>query len=246
MLNSISKKLICAFILAASFGSFSTPTKAEEYQSYISIPKPAAGTNILVFTPQISLAELTAAGTADPKTEWNDNCRKYISDEINARLVAMGYKTSTQDPNAIAEPRAVQIIKLNDVVDTAIAIHANNSSMLKLPTKPTFDWTLGEGASTLVPEAMRGTTEAPKYALFTDIKGTFSSDGRKALMVAALIGGTAIPMGGQVIKSSLVDLSTGQVVWHYSRPIGGTGDVRTLDGSKALLDKVYENLPLNK
>lgn len=89
-----------------------------------------------------------------------------------------------------------------------------------------FDWTLGPGVA-----ALREATGAD-YGLFTYIRDSYASGGRNAMRVAGLLllGGD-IGGGMQIGVASLVDLRTGQVVWH-NLLVDQAGDLRNLAGAR--------------
>ena len=89
-----------------------------------------------------------------------------------------------------------------------------------------FDWSLGPGA-----EELRKATGAD-YGLFTYIRDSYASGGRQAMRIAGLLllGGD-IGGGVQIGLASLVDLRSGQVVWH-NLLLDQTGDLRNLEGAR--------------
>ena len=229
--------LACTLALGSAF---SLATHAQTVENFVTIEKPAAGTIIMVAKPKVSLALLTAAGTRDPKVEWSDNAQKYLSEAVNKALIDKAYKTNAIDVDQIANSEAVQVIKLNSSVISSIAM---NSGLLKLPTKTTFDWTLGEGAALLVPQGT-DPASAPRYLLFIEASGAYSSGGRAAMAVFAAAAGTAIPLGYQVVTASLVDLKTGKVIWYENNFVGSGVDIRTAEGATTQITTLFKKLPL--
>ncbi|QJW84336.1 hypothetical protein HK414_12770 [Ramlibacter terrae] len=80
------------------------------------------------------------------------------------------------------------------------------------------------------------------YALFTFIRDSYTSNERKAAMVAmALLG--AITFGGeQVGYASLVDLNTGQVVWHNAVN-RMWGDLRDVEPATETVEAMLKGFP---
>lgn len=217
---------------------------AAPVQNHATIEKPAAGTVILAMKSDVTLSELTATGTADPKLEWAENARRYIDEAISARLTAKGYAIVRADPSTFTDEPALQALKLNDAVDLSIMSHSYAMGAGKLPTKTSFDWTIGEGARHLIPENLRNGSEVPRFALFVKVKGTYSSGGRKLMMIGAAMGGVAIPMASQAIEASVLDLQTGQIVWHQFVIVSFGVDIRTEPGAKAQVETLLKDLPL--
>lgn len=203
------------------------------------IDKPAAGSIIAIFMPKVSLALLTAAGTKDPKVEWSQNAQKFLTEEMDKSLKAKSYVTKTIDSETITEPRAIQVYKLNSTLLTSMQFH---SYYMKLPTKTEFDWTIGEGASTLI--ASQPTDQAPLYGLFYEVEGSYASGGRIASSAIASVLGASIPLGGQYMRANLVDLKTGKIVWFHQGAVPSGTDIRTVEGAQSHIATIFEKLPL--
>lgn len=227
----------CAAVLGTASAS---SVRAEAVQNFVAIEKPAEGTIILAAKPKVSLSLLTAAGTRDPKVDWSENAQKYLSEATDAALKDKKYSIAHIDADQISSPEAVQVMKLNAVVTTSIAM---NAGLFKLPTKTTFDWTIGEGATLLVPEGT-DPSAPPRYILFLQAEGSYSSGGRAAMFILAAAGGASIPMGGQIVQASLVDLKTGKVVWYEANMVGPGVDIRTAEGATTQITALFKKLPL--
>ena len=217
-----------------------SPLKAlsQPAQNFVKIDKPPEGTHILIIEPEVELTLLTATGTQEVKTEWSEAAAKDMVDAYGQYLNKHSLKTDRLDPNTLDSEDVQQVLKLNTAVTNAIGFN----NFMHLPTKTSFDWTLGEAAALIGPSGE--VAAKPRYALFTRIQGTYSSSGRAALAVGlALIGG-GVPLGGQSVVASLVDLKTGQVVWFkiYFVPTGT--DIRTPEGAKNAVDQMSKDLPL--
>jgi hypothetical protein len=235
-------RILTASLLALAISSATlAPAMAEAPVNYVKIAKPEAGTPVLLVQPEVSLALLTAGGSQDPKEEWSQSARKFIGESLNTVLSNRKYKTSTIDLTTYEDPRALQILKLNDAVIDSIAL--SQIITYKLPTKTGFDWTLGDGVTTLVP-ADAAADAPPAYALFVRVKGSYSSGGRAAMMIGMAALGAAIPMGGQTIQASLVDLKSGKVVWYNFMGVAAGTDIRTAEGAAAAVNTLTANLPL--
>lgn len=235
-------RTIAASVLALVISSATlAPAMAEAPVTYVKITKPAADTPVLVVQPEVSLSLLTAGGSQDPKEEWSQSARTFIGASLSTVLANRKYKTSTIDLMAYEDPRALQMLKLNDAVIDSISL--SQFVTYKLPTKTSFDWTLGDGVTTLVP-ADAAPDAPPAYALFVRVKGSYSSGGRAAMMIGMAALGAAIPMGGQTIQASLVDLKSGQVVWYNFMGVPAGTDIRTAEGAASAVNTLTANLPL--
>ncbi len=109
---------------------------------------------------------------------------------------------------------------------------------LKLPTlRGDPQWTLGDGVQELA------TTYNADYALFVVARGSYASSARAAAAIVGLVAGVYIPMGGQQVFASLVDLHTGEIVWFGFESAGGS-DMREVLGASAVVAKVLADAPL--
>lgn len=211
--------------------------------TFVSIAKPAEGARVLVVKPEATLNMLTAGGAQEPKDAWSQSAQKYLDASLDSAVRARKLTPLDADPDAYDDPRAVQMLKLNDAVTQSIALNA--LPYAKLPTKTGFDWTLGEDVAALLPAASTdGAQTAPAYALFVKAAGSYSSGGRAAVMVGMAMLGVGMPMGGQYMQGTLVDLKTGQVVWYQTLIVPSGTDIRTAEGAGAAVDKLLAKLPL--
>ncbi len=209
----------------------------EAVPTYVKIDKPAKGTPILVVLPTVSLNLLTAAGMQEPKEEWSKSAQTFMNTTMNDALGKLDYKTVSVDLNTYEDPSALQMLKLNAAVTDTIQIN----SFWKLPTKTTFDYTLGEDAAKLIPA---GSEALPAYALFVECKGSYSSGGRAAMMIGMAALGVGMPMGGQSLRATLVDLKTGQIVWYQLMAVAPGTDIRTAEGADEAVKSMFKKLPL--
>jgi hypothetical protein len=127
-------------------------------------------------------------------------------------------------PDAGPENHLRQLQLLNQAVSISILAYGRRDTLRNKHGK--FDWTLGPGVADL-----RQATGAD-YALFTYIRDSYTTGGRAAMRVIGflLLGGD-IGGGVQVGLASLVDLRTGQVVWH-NLLLDQTGDLRDPAGAR--------------
>lgn len=233
------RRLLCATAVSLSL-CLSFAAQAAPVATVVSVDKPAAGTPILIAVPETSMVLLTTGG-AQPKQEWNQDATKNLGTALTNAIKARGYTPETVDPAAYDGSRDLQILKLNDTVTAAI----QSNAYLPMPTKTSFDWTLGEGAAELRPES--DTTPAA-YILFVHASGNYSSGGRVAMgiLLAAAgssAGGQLMAGGSQTLSGTLVDLNTGKIVWYKQVAFGAGTDLRTEAGDTAGVDALLKALP---
>lgn len=212
---------------------------ADANATHVAIAKLAPDTPILVMKPEVTLNMLTAGGTLDPKDEWSHAAQGFIAASLATAMTTRHYVTVNADADSYQDPHAIQVLKLNDAVTQSITM--NEGVLTKLPTKPGFDWTVGDDVSALQPA---GTATPPAYALFIRANGVFSSGGRAAAMIGMALVGVSVPMGGQTLQGTLVDLKTGQVVWYQTYTVPAGVDIRKADDAGIVINAMLKKLPL--
>ncbi len=225
--------LIAAACLLLSACATATTTRLADKAA----PPPAAGARVLLIKPDVELSILTASGLQEPRGDWTDQGRANVAAQLKSATQGRQHVFSELDPATVRQGQLGQLMRLHAAVGQSIQIF--DLGVLPLPTKKgTFNWTLGEGAQAL------GKAYDADYALFTYARGSYSSGGRKAMMVAGAIFGVSVPMGGQQMFSSLVDLKTGRVVWFNAAIASPDADMRTPEGAANLVAAVLKNAPL--
>jgi hypothetical protein len=206
--------------------------------------------SIVLVEPDIELSEVTAGGLQEPRQAWSEAARRYYPMAAKEAISARGgtLKPDFDIPDDLApESRMGQVLRLNRAVAMSIAQYSASGSVLAtkrdpVTGKPRLDWSLGDGVSVI-----RDATGAD-YALFTYVRDSYASSGRQALRAFAFLAGLAmgglVDIGGgvQVGVSTLVDLKTGQVVWH-GLLVSQSGDMRTLEGNQAVIKNMLKDLP---
>ena len=226
-----------SIVVVASFMLLAACTTTSSRIADIKADKPARGSHILIVVPDIELSELSMAGVATQKADWSQQGRDNVYAAIKSAAAQRSLQVRDFDPTTVESPKIVQLLKLHSVVGQSII--GFNYGVYSLPTKKgTFNWTLGEGARQL------GKDYDADYALFTWGRGTYSSDGRKAAMVAMALVGVGLPSGSQTLAASLVDLKTGKVVWFNVAAAGLSGDMRTSEGGSNLVENMLKDAPL--
>jgi hypothetical protein len=189
-------------------------------------PLRIAGSVVLV-EPDIELYAVGAGGVEEPRKAWTESARRLWPQAVRELLQAQGIELKSDfvlPPDAGPENHLRQLQLLNQAVSISILTYGRRDTLRNKHGK--FDWTLGPGVADL-----RQATGAD-YALFTYIRDSYTTGGRAAMRVIGflLLGGD-IGGGVQVGLASLVDLRTGQVVWH-NLLLDQTGDLRDPAGAR--------------
>lgn len=202
-------------------------------------PLAVAGTVVLV-EPDIELSELGAGGMAEPRQEWSRAARLLYPQAARETLARQGIALTGDyvlPADAGPDDRRRQLVLLGQAVSMSILQYGRGGGPGTLRNKHgRFDWTLGPGV-----EVLRQATGAD-YGLFTYVRDSYASGGRQAMRIAGLLllGGD-IGGGMQVGVASLVDLRTGQVVWH-NLLLDQTGDLRNLAGARETADDLLKGI----
>lgn len=201
--------------------------------------------SVVVVEPDIELSLVTAGGMREPRREWSETARREFPAAVGRFLAEGGTERKPDfDIRDDLPPRSRlgQVVRLNEAVATSIAMYSRAGS--QLATKGTqLDWTLGPGVQEL--QAATGAD----YALFTYIRDSYASEGRKAMRVLGFIVGAAmggvmdIGGGQQLGVATLVDLRTGQVVW-FNLMSNQSGDLRDAEGAENSVREMLMGLPL--
>jgi hypothetical protein len=232
----------CAFPAAAQV-RYNTATDASGNQIKIE------GSVVLV-EPDVELSLVTAGGLTEPRQEWSETARRLLPAEIHTVLQARGTQVQPDmdiPDDLAADSQLGQIVRLNQAVALSIAQFSAPGSVLATKTdargKPRLDWSLGEGVAVL-----REATGAD-YALFTYVRDSYASGGRKAMRAFGFLLGAAMgsymDIGGglQLSVTTLVDLRTGQVVW-FNLMTDQNGDLRDAQGTRDTVKQLLTGLPL--
>ncbi|TXI49464.1 MAG: hypothetical protein E6Q50_06260 [Lysobacter sp.] len=198
------------------------------------------GGSVVMVEPDIELYEVLAGGAQEPRKAWTETARRLYPQMARALLAERGIEVKPDfslPPDTGADDRLRQLYLLNQAVSISVLQYGRSTASSGLRNKRgKFDWTLGPGVSVL-----RDATGAD-YALFTYIRDSYTSGGRAAMRIIGfvLLGGD-IGGGYQIGLASLVDLRTGQVVWH-NLLVDQAGDLRDDAGARETAGDLLKGL----
>jgi len=229
----------CALLLASLLAPGAAwPQTRNRAEGFDALPKNA---RLVVMPIDIELFSISGGGVLEPKADWTDAASKHLKAALDAKeksLDVTAVELSEKDADEFDEINA-----LHGAIARSIALHHFGPSMYRLPTKDgKLDWSMGEPV-----RAIRDRTGAD-YALFTWIRDSYASTERQIanVAIAILSLGRVIPLGGvQSGYASLVDLTTGRVLW-FNALARISGDLREAGKAGETLDKLLENFPDSK
>ena len=195
--------------------------------------------SVVLIEPDIELSQLGAGGLAEPRQEWTRTARLLYPQAAREVLARQGIGMVADyplPPDVGPDDRRRQLHLLSQAVSMSTLEFARAGPGRLRNKRGRFDWTLGPGV-----QVFREATGAD-YGLFTYIRDSYASGGRTAMRIAGLLllGGD-IGGGTQVGVASLVDLRTGQVVWH-NLLVDQTGDLRNLEGARETADDLLRGV----
>jgi hypothetical protein len=200
---------------------------------FTSLPK---GATVALMPSDIELFSISGGGVLEPKADWTEAAAKYFRTALVEKKQKLGLRTvelSEKDADELAE-----INTLHAAVAGAIALH--HFGPLSLPTKEgKLDWSLSDAVA-----PVKKATGAD-YALFSWVRDSYASAERKAAMIGMALLGVGISGGRQIGYASLVDLSTGQVVW-FNRLLRGSGDLREPAPAAETVEALLNEFPVAK
>jgi hypothetical protein len=233
-------------VLALALASACTSTRVLTPTS----PRPleAPSTKILLMPLDVELLELAAGGVMSPRADWTAAARGHLQKSIVARIERARASHVVAEPSLLAENSPhLQLFKLHETIGAAIYAYQAGGPNGQLPVLPTlktgFDWTLGESVQPL------GKDTGATHALFVFVRDSYATAGRKAAAVGAVLVGALTGMyvpvgtGVRVAFASLVDLSTGDVLW-FNRLYSETGDLREAEPAAKATESLLEDFPL--
>jgi hypothetical protein len=190
---------------------------------------------VVLVAPDVELGELTAGELLEPRADWSDNASHAVEGQLASALAGRGIQVDAMAN--LTDPHEVQLAKLHGIVGAEIL--KQQLGISKLPTKKTaLDWTLGPGTNEL------RTAHHADYALFVYVRDSYSSGGRKAMMVLGALAGVGVSGGTQNAFASLVDLRTGNIVWFNELTSLAGQDLRDGSGAVAFTTDLLKDAPL--
>ncbi|MFC4291939.1 hypothetical protein ACFOWX_05865 [Sphingorhabdus arenilitoris] len=195
---------------------------------------------ILVFRPDVQVAEQTTGGLDQPNADWTQQAKSLLNDALVAAQARGGndviFMPALQGEQArlMADHQALFRV----IADAAITHKLFPGD--ELPSKKgKFDWTLGPTVQEL--STIGGGAD---YGLFLYSYDSYGSSGRKAAQIVGLIlAADLIPAGVHIGYAALVDLKNGDLVW-INADISMGGDVRTQEGAEKRVMQLLEDFPV--
>lgn len=217
---------------------------------------PQGDFKLLVMRPDVTVNSVTTGGLPEPRADWTDQARANVIAAMRAQQAERGGNVQVLERRdqlqGVSAEAVADLERLHSAVGNSIALHKYLGAGLPTKRRQGLDWTLGEEAVSL------GQKTGYRYALFLHAEDNIVSGGRVALQVLGIAGcfvGFCAPNvggGGQFAYASLVDLSTGEVVWFNVLQTGSQiagikmGDMRTPEGAAQSVERLLGRMKPGK
>lgn len=236
------RSLLLPFLLLFSLAGCSTPT------TYLARPLaeptgPKLPKKVLVVTPDVSVVEVSVGGVGEKDAEWSRQAR----DNLVVALRAQAGKGNLFE--LVVMPDLTQEEK--DTVDAHAAMFelvAANASQFGLSTDSFWrnrasqlHYTVGPGLAFLAEKS------GADAAMFISAEDAVSTGGRVAVLLATILlfGVPALAPGYSYLAAGIVDLASGDLLWHNFDWNIARRDLRKPQDAEGLLTEVFSSLPRN-
>lgn len=147
---------------------------------------------IVVMPLDVELAELSAGGLPEPKSEWTDAALKHMRAALETEAKTYKVKLIDYQPQSGTpedQETSLELVKLHRAVGGSVLVHQYLPGR-ELPSKAgKFDWSLGPSVATI------SRSHHADYALFLFVRDSYASAGRVGVIVVAALLGVGIPGG---------------------------------------------------
>ena len=220
--------VIAAFLLLSGCATTSNVQQIDQLESIGEDPR------IILMPPDIRYYLLTTSGLPEANEEWTEAAKANFSkalldyaDDIGADLKTISADNLTPDE--------IKYETLHSAVGLTLMQH--HFGYTPLPSKAgNFDWSLGPDISSIADN------HAADYALFVYYRDYQASGGRVAFAILAAVAGASVGTGSEHGFASLVDLSTGDIVW-FNMVNAGVGELRDADSARKTVDALFKDIP---
>lgn len=220
----------------------STPT------TYLARPlaEPAAPglpKRVLVVPPEVNVVEVTAGGIGEKDKEWSQQATENLLTSLRGQagkgdlfeLVPMPVLTQ-EEKDAVDAHRA-----MFDLVAANASQHALSTYSFWKERAAKLHYTVGPGLGFLAEKS------GADAALFISAEDAVSTGGRLAVLAATILlfGMPAITPGYSYLAAGIVELSSGNLLWHNFDWNIARRDLRKPQDADGLLTEVFASFPRN-
>jgi hypothetical protein len=190
---------------------------------------------VVLLPIDVQLYSLSMGGVAEPKADWTDAARQHMASTLAQDSVGLKLKSQLLSETDVDD--FSELVSLHAAVASSISLHHWVAGSWALPSKAgQLDWDFGDAMKPLQDKF------GARYALFLWVRDSYASSERKAAMVAMAFLGVSLSGGVQIGYASLVDLSSGKVVW-FNRLARGHGDLRDAAAATATVKELLSGFP---
>ena len=227
-----TKSMLAGLLMAASLSPH--PALAEQNLAP-GFSQLAKSSSVVVMPVDVELFSMSAGGVNEPRADWTAAAQGHMRGALASKADKLGIKTLHLEEREADE--FGELLALHAAVARSIALHHSVGGGWSLPTKDgKLDWSFAEAMKPI--QAKTGA----QYGLFVWVRDSYASAERKLAMVGLALLGVGITGGAQVGYASLVDLSSGQVLW-FNRLARGSGDLREAEPAAESIEALLSGFP---
>ena len=188
------------------------------------------GTHVLLLPLDVNAYELARGGASSVQAERTEHARGWVRLAIAQLLPADRVTVTTYAPPSEPErnERHVEVLNLQKLVRNAVVAHEYNVVTYLPSVGDRFAWSLGPGAAVL-----RDDDPSARYGLFVEIL-------ERQMLGGALVTFGELGSDRLLAAASLVDLTTGDVLWlNFERG----GSLATAADTTSVVTRLLRDLP---
>lgn len=232
---------LLAALIALSSGCTTTSGTRNIHHSLAERSSPVLSRKLLQLPVKVTVNEISAGGVTEPVPQWSEAATHAVTAAVTQALASDAGREFVSLPALSADEQSLvdEHLALYEAVAYSAYQHtgALGSSQAWPQKRARFDYTIGPALKFL-----KDRTGADA-ALIVVGEDNVSSAGRKAAFVVAALFGVALQVGYSGLTAGVVDLESGDVLWLEFALNQATVDLRTREGSKELVDAVFQNFP---
>lgn len=215
------------------------PQRSAVHASLRESPQQVLPRKVLMIPPDIRVSEVSAGGMVEKVDAWSEQARRNVLDSVRDVVGSKRLFEMVEVPQLSAEDKAAldQHVALYGIVSASAFAFGRSSDPAWAHKAREFDYTLGPG---LGPLAQRAGADAALIVVGQDYVSTSE---RKATMIVGALFGVAMPAGPTVFTVGVVDLKTGNLLWHNYNLSVGAHDLRDRRDAESMVQSVFLEYP---
>lgn len=232
---------LLAVVLVVSSGCTTTGNVRTTHYTLAERGTAALPRSMLLLPVKVTVNEISVGGVTEPVPQWGEAATRNVATAVEKLLASTADIQVAQLPS-LSEDEQSQVdehLALYEAVAFSAYQHTGAlGSEQAWPQKlARFDYTIGPGLRFLKEKT------GAEAAVIVVGEDNVSSAGRKTAVLLAALLGIGLQLGYSGLTAGVIDLETGNVLWLDFAVNQATIDLRTADGSRLLVDSVFQKFP---